>query len=488
MESEITNINVICSKGYYINIKNDREEIHNSSNIMDGSQCTFLSNNDFSEIINNADYSEIEQLFLLISYFRETNKKNIDNNSLLDLITFIEKSISNIINENGYYIENNKKSNKDISSKTITYAEPKIIFSLIYYLSNYMKENLNKDNINQIFELFKCIFTEIKKKITNKSLSDSDIKSLFRTVDNLYDIIIDNNLNTVEVYEELIATLDNITAYISYKTYPSETIVLMGKRITLLSHHLGKNENNIYFPYIYNNSNIDIKNILTYYYSDYYLNEQKTCVQNNPSLFCLNEDNFTSINLKVKNNKEMDNITLNVYLLPEINSSNEKNEHDNTDNTNKIPINKNYSAIFKLYQYDNNSCTPIEDEELYLNAEFYFPFAMNLDKEPTKEEKEKYNTVFIDQKPVSGYPNNSDYFCMPKSYYKNLDKIKNDEDLKNFSCFTHFNYDEKTIKCSCNVRPNDEIIILKDKLFAQKIKNIQFQKNQWIFFVYIINI
>lgn len=36
MESEIFNINAICSKGYYyINIKNDRNEVQNTTRIMD---------------------------------------------------------------------------------------------------------------------------------------------------------------------------------------------------------------------------------------------------------------------------------------------------------------------------------------------------------------------------------------------------------------------------------------------------------------------
>ena len=496
MDSEIANINVICSKGYYINIKNDRGEIHDSSNIIDGNQCKFLSNNDISEIIDNKDFSEIEQIFLLISYFREASKKKLEEESLSNVITFIKKSVSKIINENGFYVEQDKESNNEIDNKKITYAEPKLIFSLIYYLSNYMKEDLNKESINHIFDLFKSIFTEMKNKNSNKTLSDSDIKSLFRTVDNLYDISIDNNINTLYVYENLITILDNITKYISNNTYPSETVVLMGKRISLLTHHLGKNENNISFPYIYNNSNTDINNILTYYYSDYYLNEQKTCNQKNPNIFCLNKENYNNINLKLKNDKEIDNnIILNVYLLPEINSSNEKNENGNTETINKIPINKNYSTIFKLYQNYNNTITQLEDEDIYLNADFDFPFAMNLDKEPPKEIKEKYNSIYINKKPINGYPNNSDIFCVPKSYYKNIDKIKNDEDLKKYSCLTHFNYDEKTIKCSCNIRLRDQVIILQDKSLAQKFKNIQFHKepsalfsiyNQYIIYAFIL--
>ena len=364
----------------------------------------------------------------------------------------------------------------------------------------------------------------MQNKNSNKTLSDSDIKSLFRTVDNLYDISIDNNINTLYVYENLITILDNITKYISNNTYPSETVVLMGKRISLLTHHLGKNENNISFPYIYNNSNTDINNILTYYYSDYYLNEQKTCNQKNPNIFCLNKENYNNINLKLKNDKGIDNkinlklrnvkeidnninlklkndkeidnnIILNVYLLPEINSSNEKNENGNTETINKIPINKNYSTIFKLYQNYNNTITQLEDEDIYLNADFDFPFAMNLDKEPPKEIKEKYNSIYINKKPINGYPNNSDIFCVPKSYYKNIDKIKNDEDLKKYSCLTHFNYDEKTIKCSCNIRLRDQVIILQDKSLAQKFKNIQFHKepstlfsiyNQYIIYAFIL--
>ena len=480
IESEISNINVICSKGYYINLKNDREEIQSSSNIMENTDCLKINVDNISDIINGY-LTKIEKIFLLISYFRNNDKNPIEEKLFLDLINFINGAIKDIINEDGYYIEKIDTIDNTITNKNITYTEPKLIFSLICYLSNYIKKDLNESSIEYIFELFNNIFDKLfeNQTISYNSLSESDIRSLFRTVDNLYDICIDNNLNSIEVYNNIIKILDNLTKYLRYITYPSETIILMGGRISLLTHHLGKHENNISFPYIYNSSNTNIKDILTYYYSNHYLNEQKNCQQSEPVLFCLNKDNFKSLNVKFNTSEENNDIILNVYRLPEINSTNEKKEYNdkfNKEEFKRMPINRNYSVIFKLYQNESNNFNKINDKDIYLSVEFDFPFAMNLDKE--EEENDECKSVYIDNKPVVGCPDNSDILCVPKSYYTNLENIKNDNNLKKiYACFTHFNYEEKTIRCSCNIRLNDEIIIVKDSSLAQEIQDIQFEKD-----------
>ena len=123
-------------------------------------------------------------------------------------------------------------------NENINFREPKLIFSLIYYYSDFMKNNLNKENINIFFGFFETIFNKAFENISNKTFNDSDIKSLFRTVDNLYDICIAKNINSRITFNYFIQILDNITKYLAYTTYPSETFVLKGKRISLLTHHL----------------------------------------------------------------------------------------------------------------------------------------------------------------------------------------------------------------------------------------------------------
>ena len=394
IDEEICDINSICSEGYYINIKNDREEIKTSKNILDSNICQ-PSNVKISEIIgDNNKYLNIEKIFLLISYFREKNEDQIisEETLLTELNKFINNNIMEIINENGIYIESNEEITEN---ENIKYSEPKLIFSLIYYYSNFMKNKnrLNKNNINEFFGFFETIFNKAFENISNKTFNDSDIKSLFRTVDNLYDICIAKNINSRITFNYFIQILDNITKYLAYTTYPSETFVLKGKRISLLTHHLGKYENSISFPYIYY-FDTDSNNTLSYYYSNYYLNEGKYCEQKISTLFCLNKDNLTYLTyltnmttLKLNSNtdEETNDIILNVYLLPEINNTNEKEENNNKDagfnNKNeRITVNKNYSVIFKLFHNESHKFTQIDDNNTFLRADFEFPFGIDLNK------------------------------------------------------------------------------------------------------------
>ena len=61
-----------------------------------------------------------------------------------------------------------------------------------------MRPNLELNQIKNIFfYYFEKIFEEVfnKNNLSNKTLSYSDIKSLFRAIDNLYDICIEKNYN-----------------------------------------------------------------------------------------------------------------------------------------------------------------------------------------------------------------------------------------------------------------------------------------------------
>ena len=146
------------------------------------------------------------------------------------------------------------------------------------------------------FNFTENIFNEIfrDEKFSNNSLSDSDIKSLFRTIDNLYDLSIKNNLNSPSNINNFIAIFNNITKYLSFKTYPSEIIRLIGNRISILNYHFGEHQNEISFPNINNMEEVEINNFLTYSYDDYFLNE-KICTQKVGSFFCFSPDNYENL-------------------------------------------------------------------------------------------------------------------------------------------------------------------------------------------------
>ena len=179
-------IGLICSNNFGINIKNDREE-KRESKLSTHMSCE-NSNFKYNEIINNENYFKSEKIFLLISNLRVNKKMNKNEEENLD--KFIKENILETINENGYYTYSNDTKNRNIS-----YIEPKSYFSLINYFANYYNKNYLNTDID-FFNYFNIIFEEIFKNetISNKTLSDSDIKSLFRTLDNLYDIYIRKNL------------------------------------------------------------------------------------------------------------------------------------------------------------------------------------------------------------------------------------------------------------------------------------------------------
>ena len=272
IESDSTNINVICSKGYYINIKNDREEINNDLKENEG--CTpFVSG--INDIIDEKNYFMVEKIFLLISNLRQQMEKEnmeiINENVISKLIDYINTITINstIINENGYYEEEKNKEKTNI-----TFFEPKILFSLIYHLNNYMKSNLNEGYINNFLKFFDVILDQAfivrNGTISKKTLSESDIISFFRIIDNFYDICIEENKKNI--YNNIRIILNKLSKYLAYKSYPSQTIRLTGKRLSLFAFNIGKHETIISLPYIYKSFDTNIEDLSTYIYNDYYSN------------------------------------------------------------------------------------------------------------------------------------------------------------------------------------------------------------------------
>ena len=482
IDSEKIDINIICSQGYFINIKNDREEVKRIEQTM--SNCKYLSLK-LNEILNlNSEVSyKAEQILLLISNLRKNNYDEIDDNSLSELFKFVDDSISTMINSEGYW-EDIKKDNY---MKNITYSEPKLIFSLIYHLSKLIKKDLiPKNNITHFFDFYENIFEKVFKEtpISNKTLSDSDIKSLFRTIDNLYDICIEKDLN---VGNRFVQTLDNLSKYLAYISYPSMTTEFRGKRISFFTYNLGLHETSISFPYIYTNFDTKLDDLSTYIYNNWYLNEQQSCDQMKETLFCLNIENHLDLKKKIFNNNNISNAFISLYLLPEINSANEKNDPNidesligDDEDIDKITVNKNFSMIFKLFKNENENIVEINDKAI--KAEFEFPFNLNADKEEKKQKKksglDKYGLN------VTESPDNSDLFCHTKNMY-NIPGSK-------YPCFTHFDYAKKKVRCSCNIISGDELFVKRDASFAQDVIDYQFQKEHFsmkykyiLFIVYI---
>ena len=328
IESEEININLICSNNFIIFIKNDREEknMYFSKFTFDINSCKSLEF-DINEILNDEKDIKLKQIFKLMSYLNQTNNLN---KSFDGIKTFINKSIEQIINKNKLYIESDNINKNNYLDNNIANSEPNLIFALINLFATKAKNILEKDKnkIEFFVEFFQNIFNKIFENnyISNNTLSENDIKSLFRTIDNLYDICIEKNIffhnNSI-----FVKILNNFTQYLAYKIYPSESIRLIGNKITLLSYNLGEYQTNISFPYVNNSENIDINDFSTYSYDNYYLDE-KICEQKKGTLFCLTPENYrnliSQINKIIDNNKDLSisSFTLNIYLLHQLDSAN----------------------------------------------------------------------------------------------------------------------------------------------------------------------
>ena len=474
IQKDEININLICGKGFDINTLNDKEENQESS-LYETPVCR-PSNFKLNEIFEG-NFLQAEKIFLLITYLK--NNKLVDYVNLKEINDFINERIPKIINENGYYIDLNKGESKNIS-----YSEPKLLFSLINNLALQSKDLINEENIQLFFNYTKNIFDIIFKNdsISNKTLSESDIKSLFRTIDILYEVSIYNNLKSKTVINNFIELFDNITNYLSFKTYPSETIRLIGKRISIINYHLGNHQTNISFPFIDNMEKILINDFLTYSYDNYYLN-QEICSQKNESLLCFTSENYENLmTYLTKENYNLNDIILNIYLMKEINQNNEllpniNDQSSSNDISKNVSVNKNYSIIFKIFKKEKNHFSLIQNKDIEIKLDVELPFIINNTEDISLREKK--NNIFSDKYyfekkgwDIPLNPNNSEFTCIPKSYYENRNKKSNE--VKYF-CTTHFDYEKKKARCSCNIGLNDEILIIKDKKISEAFKHLQFK-------------
>jgi hypothetical protein len=344
-----------------------------------------------------------------------------------------------------------------------------------------MKPYLNEGYINNSLSFFEQIFKQVfisrNGIISKKTLSESDIISLFRTIDNFYDICIETISDKAQnIHNDVIKILNNLSKYLAYKSYPSQTIRLTGKRISLFSFNLGKHEKKISLPYIYESFDTNIEDLSTYIYNDYYSNENETCQQKKNSIFCLDDysDLKNKINLLFENNTDT---FLNIYLIPELNKTNEKNDTNNLD---KIIVNKNYTTIIQLFKNESGIIEEIDDKNFSITVDMVFPYGLNLDKKEIQQKKDKKKGIFNKVKNqldklklnITLSPNNSDFTCVTKSY---KEKSKNTNGELN-TCRTHFDYENDTVRCSCSITSGDEIFVVKDHNLALKFQDIQFAK------------
>ena len=483
--SELEEINFYSPylKGFYINVKNNRDEI--LSILLPIDEVTSPLNISFETIQTSTSYSETEKIYALISKLR--NQNDLNDNEIQIIEKYINDFSDKIINKDGFYIEKNIPNylNNEINNNIrtiINYSEPKLIFALINYFLINQKNNLSKNKINNRFiNYLKNILNNINEtNISNKTLSESDIKSIFRTLDNLYDALIGNK--TLEennsFIRNFIEILDKLCQYLSYITYPTEIIRLIGKRISLLSFHLGEHQKNISFPFIDNMDNISLNNFLNYSYDNYYLDEH-ICSQKNSTFLCLTNNNFEKLKKElISKNFSLNNIILNIYLLQDISKKNEKEDidtdihgHSDSDNPNYILAFKNYSYILKLYDKEKKEALSLNYKDILFDVEF--PFLRELDEKEKEEKIDDYVDTFfksIDLN-ITLYPNNSKFVCIPKNYYLEINK--------NILCKTHFNYDENKIRCSCDMDKVNEIIVVEDYHISNILKNSQFPKRKY---------
>lgn len=477
IESDQKDINLICPINFDVSIRNDREE----EKIFPLQKVPSCNPSDYSiDNILTGAFSMSEKIFLLKSYLKL--KKSQGSNELNNIINFIDDTISKAINKNGSYIENitiNKNENKtrnllesDLSATdlNIKYSEPKNIFSLMNYLLTYRKKQLNKEYVLSIFNSFRNVFEKvfINNNISNKTFSDNDIKSLFRTIDNLYDIIIERNITKENsFYDNFIEVLENISRYLSYKTYPSETIRLVGKRVSLLTYNLGVHQGNISFPYIQQNDNFYINNFSNYSFDNY--NMQEKCYQMDPTLFCFTKENYDNFIKQLNKSYDLNNLTLNIFLMEEMkkNTFDVKITGDGPDGEQeykRVVLKNNHSVVIKLINKMEYFTEIINNNSILLEFDLEFPFFINNpDEKNVEEENDNYLTKNGYDIPI--YPDYSNYTCLSKS-----------NDNSTFYCFTHFDFKNNATRCTCKAKLNDEITIVENSEIASLMKDMQFQK------------
>ena len=503
IESNHVDLNLICPISFDVNIRNDRQEEKNYR-IEKVSSCN-PSNFSIDNIINGT-YFRSEKIFLLKSYLK--SKKKPESYELENIINFINDIINEAINKDGRYIEpklnislieaytrNLFELENNPTNLNITYFEPKNIFSLMNYFLTYRKKYLNQEYVLSIFNSFGLLFEKIftEDNISNKTLSDNDIKSLFRTIDNLYDIIIDRNINSTKenlFYDNFIEVLENISRYLSYKAYPSETIRLRGKRISLFIYNLGEHQlnKNISFLYFNKKDNFYINNFPNYSFENYDMS-QKLCSQKDTAFFCLTEGNYSNFIRDLELSYEdlnLNNLTLSIFLMEEIkkNTIDKQLTVDGPDGEQefqRVILKNNNTAIFRLINKKENFVHIINNNNISLEFDLEFPFFIN-NQDNTIVEEESNNYLTRVGYDIPSIPDYRNYACIPKSYYDN----------NTYYCFTHFDFKKNSTRCQCRAKLNDAIILVENNVIAEQMKDKQFQKSQFelnnkygLMFIYI---
>ena len=442
----ITTYNLPISN-YLIYLKNYRGEIiekplyPNKQN-----ENQFMNQfNSINDILKSQKFSFIAKMFILKAYF-DSNSKKLQSGDFGTLFnSFITKRNEDLINENGYYIENTEKIEKISYYKyLLNYAEPKILFSLINSLIQSEKKSLSEDNFRVIYEsLFNSFQMLFQLSNNTNSLSDTDLKSLFRTIDSLVDLTLPNfDGKNIEMAYKLFSSFNK---YLSLKTYPGEGILFVGKTITLFNYHLGRSQNSISIP-SYKNEPINNNDLKSYVFEDYGFNEDK-CQNNGETLLCLDENYFLDLKNQLENNgMKTTNLTLNLYAINNLN---------NLDNRN---INNYYIMNFALFDKNKQEYLPND----FINQKLFYYIEL-----PFEIKKHKQNEEFSNDELFKLPYNYSNIVCYPKNYPKN----------SKYYCLTHFNYQSNKIRCSCNII--DSILIEENEDIAEYYKNLQFQSIEY---------
>ena len=446
----LTTYSLPASK-YLINIKDYRDEIV---------QITFTPNKqDEYQILEDLDsiskivdsdksdvYSIITKMFTLKAHFETTTKK-VDQEDFDTFINFIVKRKEELINENGYYIENTiEKIDKVLYYKYLmNYAEPKLLFSLINSFIQNKKEYLSEDNFRTIYEYLDDTFKILFQFNNNtNSLSDSDLKSLFRTIDSLVDLSLPKFEGTnIEIAYKL---FNSFNKYLSLKMYPGEGTLLVGKTVTLFNYHFGRSQNLISIPSFGKNDQINNTDLKSYVFEDYGFNEDK-CQNNEDTLLCLDKDYFLDLKNQLdKNGMKTTDLVLNLFSV------------NNLNNLDKEDINNYYIMNFTLFDINKKEYLPND----FINQKMFYYIELPFENKKYKKD-EKLSFISSEEELFKLPYNYSNIVCYPKDYPKN----------PKYYCLTHFNYKSNKIRCSCNII--GPILIEEKEDYAEFYKNLQFQ-------------
>ena len=399
------------------------------------------------EILNNSpldDYSEIEKIFLIMKYLDlDLNKEIIFTEEIYEsLIKFIKEKLTFVANEKGYYEDTNKREK---NRYYINYYEPKTIFSLINNILLHQKENIPEQYFNPFIDILKAFWEKLtEEKNPGKyveKLDSSDIISFFRTFDHLLEIynnkVIIEEKNVIDK-KSISEILNLLIDYLITDTYPGETIRLVGKRISLILSHFSKNQKHIAFSSLYEISEkINYANYSSFSFDDYYLNQEK-CDDDGNTLLCIKNKDFNKIKQNKINKISIDFFSLGIFIINGIEKNPQKKEGDILN--------------IKLINFNNIKNINNKIDGAFYDVEF------------------SLKDIFIQNNTTQLYIKNyiendfSNITCIPKNNLLVYDLY----------CFTYFNYEKNSIKCTCNIF--DDISYISNSALANYYKDLQANK------------